>query len=42
MVELLSELRDEGHAIVTITHDEALVSALADRVVRVGGEHVLD
>ena len=42
MVELLSELRDEGHAIVAITHDEALVSALADRVVSVGGAHGLD
>ncbi|BDU10647.1 ABC transporter ATP-binding protein [Aurantimicrobium sp. INA4] len=42
MVELLRELRDEGHAIVAITHDEAFVSALADRVVRVGGVHDLD
>jgi energy-coupling factor transporter ATP-binding protein EcfA2 len=38
MVSLLSELRDEGHGIVAITHDEAFVQALADSVLAVGGE----
>ncbi|WP_220475753.1 ABC transporter ATP-binding protein [Alpinimonas psychrophila] len=30
LVTLFAELRDEGHAIVTITHDEKLVAELAD------------
>ena len=30
LVALFSELRDEGHAIVTVTHDERLVAALAN------------
>lgn len=32
MVSLISELRDEGHAIVAVTHDAEFVSAVADRV----------
>ncbi len=35
LVDLLAEARDDGRAIVTVTHDEELVHALADRVVRV-------
>ena len=38
MVSLLSELRDEGHGIVAITHDEAFVQAIADTVLAMGGE----
>ena len=38
MVSLLSELRDEGHGIVAITHDEAFVQAIADTVLTLGGE----
>lgn len=36
MVALIAELRDEGHAIVAITHDEDFVSAIADRVFKLG------
>jgi ABC-type glutathione transport system ATPase component len=32
LVELLADLRDGGCAVVAVTHDEALVDALADRV----------
>jgi energy-coupling factor transporter ATP-binding protein EcfA2 len=32
LVALLAELRDEGHGIVAVTHDEDFVTALADRV----------
>ena len=35
LVALLAEVRDYGRAIVTVTHDEALVEALADVVVPV-------
>jgi energy-coupling factor transport system ATP-binding protein len=38
MVSLLSELRNEGHGIVAITHDEAFVQAIADTVLAMGGE----
>jgi energy-coupling factor transporter ATP-binding protein EcfA2 len=31
LVTLLAELRDEGHAIVAVTHDNDFVTALADR-----------
>lgn len=37
MVSLISELRDEGHAIVAITHDADFVAAVADRVLDLGG-----
>jgi energy-coupling factor transport system ATP-binding protein len=30
LAELLADLRDDGAALVLVTHDEALVSALAD------------
>ena len=36
VIDLLAELRDEGRAVVTVTHDEHLVSALADTVVTLG------
>jgi energy-coupling factor transporter ATP-binding protein EcfA2 len=32
LVGLLAELRDDGHGIVAVTHDEAFVETLADRV----------
>ncbi|BFU46369.1 ABC transporter ATP-binding protein [Krasilnikovia sp. MM14-A1004] len=32
LVELLARLRDAGHGIVAVTHDDAFVAALADRV----------
>ncbi|GIH03178.1 ABC transporter ATP-binding protein [Rhizocola hellebori] len=31
VVNLLADLRDEGHAILTVTHDPQVVAALADR-----------
>ncbi|HEX5541962.1 MAG TPA: ABC transporter ATP-binding protein [Micromonospora sp.] len=33
LVDLLADLRDEGHALVTVTHDADFVGALADRSV---------
>jgi energy-coupling factor transporter ATP-binding protein EcfA2 len=36
LVDLLARLRDGGHGIVAVTHDEAFVDALADRVVALG------
>lgn len=36
LVALLAELRDAGTALVAVTHDEALVSALADDVLALG------
>jgi energy-coupling factor transport system ATP-binding protein len=36
LVGLLAGLRDDGHGIVAVTHDEALVAALADRTVALG------
>lgn len=35
--DLLAALRDEGHGICFVTHDESFVSALADRVVHLAG-----
>ncbi|AGZ39898.1 ABC transporter ATP-binding protein [Actinoplanes friuliensis] len=32
LVELLARLRDDGHGIVAVTHDDDFVTALADRV----------
>ncbi|MEV4637622.1 ABC transporter ATP-binding protein [Actinoplanes sp. NPDC049548] len=32
LVALLARLRDEGHGIVAVTHDDAFVASLADRV----------
>jgi energy-coupling factor transport system ATP-binding protein len=37
---LLAEQRDAGRAIVAVTHDEALVGALADRQVRLEAGHL--
>jgi energy-coupling factor transporter ATP-binding protein EcfA2 len=34
LVDLLARLRDDGHGVVAVTHDDALVTALADRVHR--------
>jgi energy-coupling factor transporter ATP-binding protein EcfA2 len=34
LVALLAGLRDEGHGLVAVTHDEAFVTAVADRVQR--------
>jgi energy-coupling factor transport system ATP-binding protein len=36
VVDLLAELRADGRAVLAVTHDEHLVSALADAVVRLG------
>jgi len=36
MVTLLATLRDEGHAVVAVTHDDDFVQALADRVFPLG------
>jgi energy-coupling factor transport system ATP-binding protein len=33
LVDLLAGLRDAGHGVVAVTHDEAFVTSLADRVV---------
>jgi energy-coupling factor transporter ATP-binding protein EcfA2 len=32
LAELLAELRDEGHGIVAVTHDDAFVATVADRM----------
>jgi len=37
LVDLLAGLRDAGHGIVAVTHDEAFVTSLADRVVELPG-----
>ncbi|MDQ1628627.1 MAG: energy-coupling factor transport system ATP-binding protein [Actinomycetota bacterium] len=37
LVELLADLRDEGRAVVMVTHDDALVAALADRELVLAG-----
>jgi len=31
LVDLLADLRDAGHGVVTVTHDPEFVAALADR-----------
>lgn len=36
LVALLAELREEGTAIIAITHDDALIDAIGDREVRLG------
>ena len=36
LVTLLATLRDEGHAIVAVTHDDAFVQTLADRTYALG------
>lgn len=40
LVDLLAELRDTGVGVVTVTHDEAFVSTLADRIVRLANGRV--
>ena len=37
LVDLLAELRDGGHGVVTVTHDADFVAALADRTVTLPG-----
>jgi energy-coupling factor transporter ATP-binding protein EcfA2 len=37
LVALLADLRDDGCAVVTVTHDDALVEAIADRTLTIGG-----
>jgi energy-coupling factor transport system ATP-binding protein len=34
LVDLLARLRDEGHGIIAVTHDDDFVTTLADRVQR--------
>ncbi|GGN86663.1 ABC transporter ATP-binding protein [Actinoplanes lobatus] len=36
LVELLAGLRDDGHGVVAVTHDDAFVRTLADRIVPLG------
>jgi energy-coupling factor transport system ATP-binding protein len=36
LVDLLAGLRDAGHGVVAVTHDNDFVAALADRVVTLG------
>lgn len=36
LVTLLSTLRDEGHAVIAVTHDDAFVTTLADRTFPLG------
>jgi energy-coupling factor transport system ATP-binding protein len=33
LVDLLADLRDDGHGVIAVTHDEAFVATLADRVI---------
>ena len=42
LVSLVTRLRDRGAAVVLATHDTELRSALADRIVNVGGGRVLE
>ncbi|BCJ44986.1 ABC transporter ATP-binding protein [Actinoplanes ianthinogenes] len=37
LVALVAELRDEGHGIVAVTHDEDFVRTVADRTLALGG-----
>ncbi|SDT02998.1 ABC transporter ATP-binding protein [Actinopolymorpha singaporensis] len=41
LVDLLAELRDDGHAICCVSHDRDLISVLADREVRVRSGRVI-
>ncbi|MER7992669.1 ABC transporter ATP-binding protein [Micromonospora chalcea] len=36
LIDLLAELRDAGHGVVAVTHDEDFVAALADRTLTLG------
>jgi energy-coupling factor transport system ATP-binding protein len=42
LVTLLATLRDEGHAIVAVTHDDAFVQTLADRTYALGTPRLPD
>ncbi|MET0416743.1 MAG: ATP-binding cassette domain-containing protein, partial [Actinoplanes sp.] len=42
LVTLLATLRDEGHAVVAVTHDDAFVQALADRTFPIGASRLHD
>jgi len=42
LVTLLATLRDEGHAILAVTHDDAFVRALADRTHSLGAPSLPD
>ena len=42
LVTLLATLRDEGHAIVAVTHDDAFVHTLADRTYALGNSRLPD
>lgn len=41
VVDLLAELRADGQAVLAVTHDEALVTALADAVVSLGAREAV-
>lgn len=41
LVNLIAELRDAGSTILMVTHDEPLIAALADHVVRMDGGRVV-
>jgi energy-coupling factor transporter ATP-binding protein EcfA2 len=42
LVTLLATLRDEGHAVIAVTHDDAFVQALADRTFSLGSSKLSD
>jgi energy-coupling factor transport system ATP-binding protein len=42
LVTLLATLRDEGHAVVAVTHDDDFVQALADRTFPLGSSRLHD
>jgi len=42
LVTLLATLRDEGHAVVAVTHDDDFVRALADRTLPLGTSRLRD
>jgi energy-coupling factor transport system ATP-binding protein len=42
LVDLLAALRDEGHAILAVTHDDAFVQTIADRTFALGTPHLPD
>jgi energy-coupling factor transporter ATP-binding protein EcfA2 len=42
LVTLLATLRDEGHAVVAVTHDDDFVQALADRTFPLGSSRLRD
>jgi energy-coupling factor transport system ATP-binding protein len=42
LVTLLATLRDEGHAVVAITHDDDFVQTLADRTFALGSARLRD